>query len=134
MRIAAHRSPGSCDVRWVCQVNGSVAVSVVAGCADVSRLVMIDVMELAGVVFSGLSALVIDDIEDAGDVIVVLARTRGGAAACPGCVARARLSRADGGRRAGRRPARGGEGAGPPDALPGPGLHDADVPRAGLRC
>ena len=51
-----------------------------------------------------------------------------------GNVARARLSRADGGRRSRRRPARGGEGAGAPDALPGPGLHGADVPRAGLRC
>ena len=46
---------------------------------------MIDVTELVGIVFSGLSALVIDDVEDAGDVIVVRARTRGGAAACPGC-------------------------------------------------
>jgi len=37
------------------------------------------------IVFSGLSALVIDDIEDAGEVICVRARTRGGAVACPGC-------------------------------------------------
>jgi len=36
-------------------------------------------------VFSGLSALVIEDVEDAGEVIVVRAGTRGGAAACPGC-------------------------------------------------
>jgi transposase IS204/IS1001/IS1096/IS1165 family protein len=48
---------------------------------------MIDVTELVGIMFSGLSALVIDDIEDAGDVIVLRARTRGGAAACPGCSA-----------------------------------------------
>ena len=46
---------------------------------------MIDVAELMGIVFSGLSALVIDDVEDAGGMIVVRARTRGGAVACPGC-------------------------------------------------
>src|SRR5215468_378442 len=46
---------------------------------------MIDVAELVGIVFSGLSALVIEDIEDAGEVICVRARTRGGAVACPGC-------------------------------------------------
>ena len=69
----------------VCQVNGSVALSVVAGCADVSRSVMIDVTELVGTVFSGLSALVIEDVEDAGEVICVRARTRDGAVACPGC-------------------------------------------------
>jgi transposase len=36
-------------------------------------------------VFSGLSALVIDDVADAGEMIVVQARTQGGAVACPGC-------------------------------------------------
>jgi transposase len=46
---------------------------------------MIDVSELLGTVFPGLSALVIEDVEDAGDVICVQARTRGGAVACPGC-------------------------------------------------
>jgi transposase len=46
---------------------------------------MIDVTELVGIVFSGLSALVIDDVEDAGEVILVRARTRAGAVACPGC-------------------------------------------------
>src|SRR5690242_3431569 len=46
---------------------------------------MIDVTGFVGTVFSGLSALVIEDVEDAGEVIVVQARTRGGAAACPGC-------------------------------------------------
>jgi transposase len=46
---------------------------------------MIDVAELVGIVFSGLSALVIDEVEDAGEVIVVRARTRGGEVACPGC-------------------------------------------------
>ena len=46
---------------------------------------MIDVTELAGTVFSGLSALVIEDVEDAGEVICVRARTRDGAVACPGC-------------------------------------------------
>jgi transposase len=46
---------------------------------------MIDVTELVGIVFSGLSALAIEDIEDAGQVIVVRTRTRGGPTACPGC-------------------------------------------------
>ena len=46
---------------------------------------MIDVTSLVRTVFSGLSALVIEDVEDAGEVIVVRARTRGGAVACPGC-------------------------------------------------
>jgi transposase len=46
---------------------------------------MIDVTGLVRVVFSGLSALVIEDVEDAGEVIVVRARTRDGAVACPGC-------------------------------------------------
>ena len=120
-----------------CQVFGSVALSVVAGCADVSRLVMIDVTELVGIVFSGLSALVIEDVEDAGDVIVRAGEDPGRGGRLPrlrrGNVARARLSRADGGRRSRRRPPRPGEGAGAPDALPGPGLQGADVPRAGPR-
>jgi hypothetical protein len=51
----------------------------------VSRSVMIDVAELVGIVFSALSALVTDGVEDAGEVIVVRARTRGGEVACPGC-------------------------------------------------
>ena len=46
---------------------------------------MIDVTELVGTVFSGLSGLVIEDVEDAGEVIVVRARTRDEAVACPGC-------------------------------------------------
>lgn len=46
---------------------------------------MIDVTGLVGTVFSGLSGLVIEDVEDAGEVIVVRARTPGGPAACPGC-------------------------------------------------
>jgi hypothetical protein len=46
---------------------------------------MIDVAELVGIVFSGLSALVIDDVEDAGEAVVVRARTRSEAVACPGC-------------------------------------------------
>jgi transposase len=46
---------------------------------------MIDLAKLVGTVFSGLSALVIDNVEDAGGVICVLARTRGGAVDCPGC-------------------------------------------------
>jgi hypothetical protein len=43
---------------------------------------MIDEAEFAGTVFSGLSALV---IEDAGEGIVVRAWTRGAAIAYPGC-------------------------------------------------
>jgi zinc-finger of transposase IS204/IS1001/IS1096/IS1165 len=69
----------------VCQVNGSVALSVVADCADVSRSVMIDVTEFVGTVFFGLSSLVIEDVEDMGEAICVRARTRHGAVACPGC-------------------------------------------------
>jgi transposase len=42
-------------------------------------------MCLVGTVFSGLSALVIDDVRDAGEVICVVARTRDQAVACPGC-------------------------------------------------
>ena len=38
-----------------------------------------------GTVFSGLSSLVTEDVEDAGEVIFVRAGTRGGAVACPGC-------------------------------------------------
>src|SRR3954449_11872667 len=41
--------------------------------------------ELVGAVFSGLSALSIDSVEDAGDAIVVRASTRGDAVACPAC-------------------------------------------------
>src|SRR6266478_5089272 len=46
---------------------------------------MIDAIELVGTVFSGLSVLVIEGVEDAGEVICVWARTRDGAVACPGC-------------------------------------------------
>ncbi len=42
-------------------------------------------MSLVGIVFSGLSSLVIEGVEDAGDTIVVRARTRSEPAACPGC-------------------------------------------------
>lgn len=40
---------------------------------------------VVGVVFSGLSALSVEGVEDAGDVVVVRASTRGGAVACPVC-------------------------------------------------
>jgi transposase len=46
---------------------------------------MIDVTELVGTVFSGLSSLVIEDVEDTGEEICVRARTGDGAVACPGC-------------------------------------------------
>ena len=42
-------------------------------------------MELMGTVFSGLSGLVIEDVEDTGEVICVRARTPDGAVACPAC-------------------------------------------------
>jgi transposase len=42
-------------------------------------------MRLMSIVFSGLSALVIETVEDAGEVIVVRARTPDRAVACPGC-------------------------------------------------
>jgi hypothetical protein len=64
---------------------GSVADSVVTRCDGVSRSARIDAIRLAGTAFSGLSALVIEDVMDGGDVIWVRARTRGGAVACPGC-------------------------------------------------
>ena len=65
--------------------NGSVALSVVTGRADVSRSVVIGITELVRTVFSGLSVLVIEDVEAAGGVVCVRARTRDGAVACPGC-------------------------------------------------
>lgn len=46
---------------------------------------MTDVAELLSIVFSGLSALVIEDAEDAGEVICVRAKTRDVAVACPDC-------------------------------------------------
>ena len=46
---------------------------------------MIDVTELVSTVFSGLSVLVVEDVEDTGDVICVRARTRDRAVVCPGC-------------------------------------------------
>jgi transposase len=46
---------------------------------------MIDMKELAGIMFSGLSVLVIEDVRDAGEAIVVRARTRAVAVPCPGC-------------------------------------------------
>jgi hypothetical protein len=50
-----------------------------------SHLVMIGVEELVRTVFSGLSALVIEDVKDAGDTIIVRTRTRDEPVACPGC-------------------------------------------------
>ena len=50
-----------------------------------SQLVMNDVVELVNIVFSGLPALVIEDAEDAGEMICVRATTRDVAVACPGC-------------------------------------------------
>ena len=50
-----------------------------------SRSVMIDVTKLVMTVFSGLSALVIEDVEDAGEVICVRGENPDAAVACPGC-------------------------------------------------
>jgi transposase len=44
-----------------------------------------DISELAGIVFSGLSSLVIEDVTDRDEVIVVRARTAAGPVACPRC-------------------------------------------------
>lgn len=46
---------------------------------------MLDGERLLDIVFSGLSALVVEDVGEAGGVIRVRARTRGGAVACPAC-------------------------------------------------
>lgn len=46
---------------------------------------MAETAKLVDVVFSGLSALSIEGVEDAGDLIVVRASTRGDAVACPSC-------------------------------------------------
>ncbi len=46
---------------------------------------MLDVNELVGVVFSGLSALVVENVKDEGRVIRVSARTRGDPVPCPLC-------------------------------------------------
>ena len=46
---------------------------------------MIDVAGVVGTAFSGLSALVIEDVEDAGEVIRVRAMSTGGEVPCPGC-------------------------------------------------
>lgn len=50
-----------------------------------TTLSMLDAMSLVGIVFSGLSAPVIEDVQDAGGVIRVLAGTSGAALSCPGC-------------------------------------------------
>lgn len=44
-----------------------------------------DVNSLVATVFSGLSALVIEDVTDGGDMVVVTARTRQDAVPCPVC-------------------------------------------------
>ena len=57
-------SPRRQEFCWDCNFNGSVALSVVT--------------------VSGLSALVIEDVKDMGEVICVRARTWDGAVTCPG--------------------------------------------------
>lgn len=49
-----------------------------------SRSVMIDVTKLVRTVFSGLSSLVIEDVEDAGDVICVRGEDPGRGGDLPG--------------------------------------------------
>ena len=44
-----------------------------------------DINGLAGIVFSGLSSLVIEDVADQNGVIVVGASTAGGPVPCPRC-------------------------------------------------
>lgn len=46
---------------------------------------MRDANSLVGTVFSGLSALVVEDVVDSGDAVVVTARTRDAAVPCPVC-------------------------------------------------
>lgn len=46
---------------------------------------MLEIDDLAGVVFSGLSALVIEGVEDGNDLIRVMARTRDEPVPCPVC-------------------------------------------------
>jgi transposase len=46
---------------------------------------MVDVNSLVATVFSGLSALVVEDVADEVEVIRVVARTRGGPVPCPAC-------------------------------------------------
>ena len=44
---------------------------------------MLKIDDLVGVVFAGLSALVIEDVQDEEDLIRVMARTRGESVPCP---------------------------------------------------
>jgi len=46
---------------------------------------MLGVNDLVGLVFRGLSPLVIEDVVDEGEGIAVRARTPAGPGACPGC-------------------------------------------------
>ncbi|GAA3918248.1 hypothetical protein GCM10023084_81100 [Streptomyces lacrimifluminis] len=46
---------------------------------------MVDINFLTRTVLSGLSALVVEDVVDGGDVVVVTARTRDAAVPCPVC-------------------------------------------------
>ena len=53
-----------------------------------SRSAACDIDGLTGIVFSGLSSLVIDDVTALDGVIVVRARTAAGSAPCPRCCGR----------------------------------------------
>jgi hypothetical protein len=56
---------------------------------------VIDATVLVRTVFGGLSALVIEDVNDAGESIVVAARTRDGTVECPGCGVSTRRRKCD---------------------------------------
>src|SRR5215469_3299460 len=96
---------------------------------------MIDADVLIGTVFSGLTTLTINEIDDAGEVIVVHARTRGGAVQCPSCgnvdPAGPRVPSTGARRCARRRTACAGPCSGATDALSRARLFPADVSRTG---
>jgi zinc-finger of transposase IS204/IS1001/IS1096/IS1165 len=96
---------------------------------------MIDVAELAGTVFSGLSALVIEDVQDAGEVIRVRAVSTGGEVPCPGCGAGTGRVHGYHERTAADVPADGRRvvvtAPAAQASVPGAGLPGADVPGAG---
>jgi hypothetical protein len=68
-----------------CNFHGCVALPAVACCIGVSPLAVNGVTEFVGTMFSELSVLVTEDVEDAGEVICVRPGTRDAAVACPAC-------------------------------------------------
>jgi hypothetical protein len=94
---------------------------------------MSDATRLVSTVFSGLSALVIEDVQDAGEVIVVRARTVAQAVPCPDCGTKTARVHGYHERTAADVPADGRRVLvrGAQDALSGHRLPEADVPGAG---